>query len=154
MIPEGQAGSRESSAPKCIDARYVSSLAPFRPVDGHKGTFGTLLIRAGSPGMGGAAVMCCEAGLRSGTGLVRLYSDRAMAGPILGSCPQALFTPLPDSAEETITVLDRLTADSDAVVFDSDHEHFIGYIASTIDDQTRVGVFTHGFDRVADDFVE
>ncbi|NLW88103.1 MAG: NAD(P)H-hydrate dehydratase [Clostridiaceae bacterium] len=117
MIPEGQAGSRESSAPKCIDARYVSSLAPFRPVDGHKGTFGTLLIRAGSPGMGGAAVMCCEAGLRSGTGLVRLYSDRAMAGPILGSCPQALFTPLPDSAEETITVLDRLTADSDAVVF-------------------------------------
>ena len=45
---------------------------PKRPVDGHKGTFGRVLIIAGSSGMSGAACLAGTAALRSGAGLVTL----------------------------------------------------------------------------------
>jgi len=47
---------------------------PPRPHDGHKGTFGTVLVVAGSRGLSGAAILAGRAGLRSGAGLVRVAS--------------------------------------------------------------------------------
>ncbi|MFO1053060.1 MAG: NAD(P)H-hydrate dehydratase [Planctomycetota bacterium] len=44
---------------------------PRRPRDGHKGTFGTVLVLAGSQGMLGAAILCARGALRGGAGLVR-----------------------------------------------------------------------------------
>lgn len=55
-----------------IDEEEASILLPDRLATGHKGTFGHLGVVAGSTGMTGAAVLCSEAGLRSGTGLVTL----------------------------------------------------------------------------------
>ena len=43
-----------------------------RPVDGHKGTFGKVLIIGGSVGMSGAPTLMGQAALRSGAGLVRV----------------------------------------------------------------------------------
>lgn len=43
---------------------------PDRPADGHKGTFGRVLIVAGSRGMSGAAALAGTAALRGGAGLV------------------------------------------------------------------------------------
>jgi NAD(P)H-hydrate epimerase len=45
---------------------------PRRVGDGHKGTFGTVLVVAGSRGMAGAAVLAGRAALRAGAGLVRV----------------------------------------------------------------------------------
>lgn len=45
---------------------------PRRPQDGHKGTFGTVLVVAGSRGMSGAAVLAGSGALRGGAGLVRV----------------------------------------------------------------------------------
>ncbi|MBO5437042.1 MAG: NAD(P)H-hydrate dehydratase [Thermoguttaceae bacterium] len=42
-----------------------------RPRDGHKGTFGTVLVIGGSLGMSGAAALCAMAALRTGAGLVK-----------------------------------------------------------------------------------
>ncbi|NLO63025.1 MAG: NAD(P)H-hydrate dehydratase [Clostridiaceae bacterium] len=111
----GSEFSRE--APKCIDSSMISTLAPYRPADGHKGTFGTLLIRAGSPGMDGAAIMCCTAGLRSGTGLVRLISGRQIAGPLLNTCPQAVFDAAPESVDDIVSLLKTRSDEADAVVY-------------------------------------
>lgn len=55
-----------------IDRFEARALLPPRPVDGHKGSFGHLLVVAGSPGKSGAAVMTATAGLRAGAGLVTL----------------------------------------------------------------------------------
>lgn len=44
---------------------------PDRPADGHKGTFGTVLVVAGSPTFPGAAVLACRGALRGGAGRVR-----------------------------------------------------------------------------------
>lgn len=66
----------DAMAEKCVPARGQSC---------HKGTFGRLLIIAGSENMSGAAAMNLKAALRSGAGLVKLASvpaviDRAAAG--------------------------------------------------------------------------
>ena len=43
-----------------------------RPPDSNKGNFGRVLVVAGSRGMSGAAVLCANAALRGGAGLVKL----------------------------------------------------------------------------------
>ena len=48
----------------------LPSLPP-RPADSNKGSFGRILIIAGSRGMSGAAVLCASAALRGGAGLVK-----------------------------------------------------------------------------------
>lgn len=49
----------------------LASLPP-RRADSNKGTFGKVLVVAGSRGMSGAAVLCGSAALRGGAGLVRV----------------------------------------------------------------------------------
>ncbi len=45
---------------------------PKRSRDGHKGTYGRVLIVAGNRGMSGAAILCGKAALRGGAGLVQV----------------------------------------------------------------------------------
>src|ERR1700682_5194727 len=45
---------------------------PDRPKDGHKGTFGTVVVLAGSRGFTGAAYLSATAAARSGAGIVKL----------------------------------------------------------------------------------
>ncbi|NBO92810.1 MAG: NAD(P)H-hydrate dehydratase [Planctomycetia bacterium] len=52
---------------------------PARPTDAHKGTFGTVIVVAGSVGMSGAAVLCGSAALRGGAGLVKLVVPELIA---------------------------------------------------------------------------
>ena len=54
------------------DEKWVAARLPGRPPDAHKGTFGTAIVIAGSPGLTGAAAMAAEAALRSGAGLCTL----------------------------------------------------------------------------------
>ena len=63
-----------------------------RDESGNKGTFGKLLIIAGSKQISGAAALCATAALRSGAGMVRVYTEESNR-PILGSLlPEALMT--------------------------------------------------------------
>ena len=55
-----------------ITGQMVRALLPARPAESHKGSYGRLLLLAGSPGMTGAAVLAAEAALRGGAGLVYL----------------------------------------------------------------------------------
>jgi ADP-dependent NAD(P)H-hydrate dehydratase len=61
-----------------VTVTAVPSLPP-RAADGNKGTFGRVLVIAGSRGMSGAAVLCASAALRGGAGLVKA----AVPGEIL-----------------------------------------------------------------------
>ncbi len=58
------------------EAREMRALLPPRPFGSHKGTFGHLLVLAGSQGKTGAAAMAAEAALRAGAGLVTLGDPR------------------------------------------------------------------------------
>jgi NAD(P)H-hydrate epimerase len=57
---------------------------PPRPVDGHKGLFGRVLVVAGSSGMSGAAVLAGTAALRAGAGLVQVATP-ADAHPVVAA---------------------------------------------------------------------
>jgi NAD(P)H-hydrate epimerase len=56
---------------------------PSRASSSHKGTFGTVLVVAGSPAFPGAAVLCSLGALRGGAGKVKAL----VAGPESGSLP-------------------------------------------------------------------
>jgi ADP-dependent NAD(P)H-hydrate dehydratase len=60
---------------------------PRRPFDGHKGTFGTVLVVAGSCGLAGAATLAGRAALRSGAGLVRVACPHDIQNVVAASYP-------------------------------------------------------------------
>lgn len=76
---------------------------PPRPDEGHKGTFGRLLLIAGSRGMSGAAILAGQGALRGGAGLVSIAVPRSIQSIVAASEPSYLTIPLEDDAEGRLT---------------------------------------------------
>lgn len=62
-----------------------------RRQDGHKGSFGKVLLFAGSVKTPGAALLAGEAVLRSGAGMLRLVSPKENREPVLTKLPEAMY---------------------------------------------------------------
>ena len=74
-----------------INKDLIEGLKLQRSPGGNKGSFGQLLVLAGSKYMTGAPCLTVSAALRSGTGLVKLFtSDEAMAS-VKVNCPCAIL---------------------------------------------------------------
>ncbi|HEX8911730.1 MAG TPA: NAD(P)H-hydrate dehydratase [Humisphaera sp.] len=69
---------------------------PPRPKVGHKGTFGRVLVLAGSDAMFGAAVLSGTAALRMGSGLVQLALPKPAVPFALSITPELISLPLSD----------------------------------------------------------
>lgn len=82
----------------------LPSLSP-RPVDGHKGTFGRVLITGGSRGMAGAIGLAGIAALRGGTGLVTLACPESISQCVSSYEPSYLTLPLPDDQDGKLSLL-------------------------------------------------
>ncbi|OPZ31064.1 MAG: Bifunctional NAD(P)H-hydrate repair enzyme Nnr [Lentisphaerae bacterium ADurb.BinA184] len=78
------------SAGQAVFAADVRAWLPRRPADGHKGTFGHVLIVGGSADYTGAPVLAGAAALRGGCGLVILAVPAAIRATLRG-LPQALI---------------------------------------------------------------
>ncbi len=95
------------------DEKWVKNILPNRPLDAHKGTFGTSLIIAGSINYTGAALLAGKAAYRIGSGLVTLAVPSTIHTALAGQFPEATWLPLPEkdgaiSAEATEIVLENL----------------------------------------------
>jgi len=72
---------------ECADAQ---ALLPVRAADGHKGTFGHVLVVAGSEGMAGAACLCANAAIHGGAGLVTAACCASVRLPMQTLAPCAM----------------------------------------------------------------
>lgn len=79
---------------------------PSRPFDGHKGTFGTVIVVGGCPTMIGAPALCAAAALRSGAGLVKLATTQAVLPWALTIEPSATGIVLTGRVREDLRRLD------------------------------------------------
>jgi len=69
----------------------VQELLPKRRRDGNKGTFGKLLLVAGSETMAGAAVLAAKAAYRTGVGMVKVITPAENRSILQGAVPEALM---------------------------------------------------------------
>ena len=101
-----------------VDEDYVAALLPERPLDAHKGTFGTALIAAGSVNYTGAALLAGKAAYRIGAGLVTLAIPSTLHSTLAGQFPESTWVLLPhkmgviaaDAANVLLENLERATA--------------------------------------------
>ncbi|MBI5665755.1 MAG: NAD(P)H-hydrate dehydratase [Nitrospirae bacterium] len=83
------------------DAR---SLIPVRPKYSHKGTYGHVLIVAGSRGKTGAALMAAKACLRAGAGLVTIGVPETLVNSFQSRVTEEMLLPLPDKGNGTLSI--------------------------------------------------
>jgi NAD(P)H-hydrate epimerase len=80
------------------DPVLIRSLLPARPIDAHKGTFGKVMIVAGSMLYTGAPVLSATAAYRAGAGLVTLATPRTIHPIVASKINEATFLPLADQS--------------------------------------------------------
>jgi NAD(P)H-hydrate epimerase len=76
----------------------VPQLLP-RAAEANKGTFGRVLVVAGSRGMSGAPVLCATAALRGGAGLVRVAIPAGIQAIVASANPCYMTAALPEDTE-------------------------------------------------------
>ncbi|HEX5807024.1 MAG TPA: NAD(P)H-hydrate dehydratase [Anaerolineales bacterium] len=77
------------------EADSIAAMLPERPLESHKGTFGTALIAAGSLNYTGAAFLAGEAAYRVGAGLVTMAVPAPVHVALAGRLPEATWVLLP-----------------------------------------------------------
>lgn len=80
-----------------------------RSVNGHKGTFGKVLLIAGSVNMAGAAVLSATAAYRSGCGLVRIVSPEENRTILQTSVPEAILTTYQERKVDSTAINEALS---------------------------------------------
>ncbi len=76
---------------------WVRSVLPSRPVVSNKGTFGKLMVVAGSVNYTGAAFLACTGALRVGVGLVTLAAPISLHAALASKLTESTHLPLPES---------------------------------------------------------
>ena len=82
-----------------VTAGFVREALPPRAPDGHKGTFGRVLIVGGSVGFTGAPYLTAAGAVRAGCGLVYLGVPRCIWPVEAGRCISSMPFPLPDDTD-------------------------------------------------------
>lgn len=85
---------------------------PDRPADGHKGSFGKVVIVGGSANMIGAPAFAALAALRMGCGLAYIVVERSVLPFVLTVAPESVGVPVGGGSDD----LDKALAAADAVV--------------------------------------
>lgn len=103
-----------------LDDPGIAALLPERPARGHKGTFGTLLVVAGSIDYAGAALLVCRAAGRTGVGLVTLAVPESLQPLFAAKVVEATTMALPEDDVEEVDPEPAL-----ARILDHEHEAIV-----------------------------
>lgn len=83
-----------------VTPRELSSWLPPRPDVSHKGTYGSVGIVAGSSVYAGAAIMAARAALRTGCGLVYIFTTAHLNPVYKIALPEAITRIVPSASED------------------------------------------------------
>lgn len=87
-----------SDATRSITQRWVAERLPARPERAHKGTFGRVLVVAGSLEFPGAALLTGLGAARAGAGLVCVATAQTVAARLAGAVPELTWMLLDEEA--------------------------------------------------------
>ncbi|TRZ48068.1 MAG: NAD(P)H-hydrate dehydratase [Dehalococcoidia bacterium] len=80
-----------------ITTEWVKSVLPRRPLEANKGSFGRVLVVAGSINYIGAAYLACSGAIRVGAGLVTLATATSLQPILASKLTEVTYLPLPES---------------------------------------------------------
>ena len=103
-----------------LDEDTAIALLPKRPPRGHKGSFGKLLVIAGSLDYAGAALLVCRGAGRAGVGLVTLAVPETLQPLFAAKVVEATTMALPEDDVEEIDPEPAL-----ARILDHDHDAIV-----------------------------
>lgn len=86
-----------------LESRDALAAFPPREAAAHKGSYGHLLVVAGSAGKSGAAALCAMAGLRVGAGLVTLAAPESLHDTLAARHSEVMVEPLPETPGRTLS---------------------------------------------------
>lgn len=95
-----------------LEKAHVGRLVKRRPRDAHKGTFGHVLVIAGSRGKTGAALLATGAAGRAGAGLVTLAAAGGLQPVLEGHVREAMTAALPDAGDGVAALDDGRAVDA------------------------------------------
>jgi hydroxyethylthiazole kinase-like uncharacterized protein yjeF len=110
-VPDGAVG---------LDDAAMADLLPARDVRGHKGSFGKVLVIAGSLDYAGAALLVCRGAGRAGAGLVTLAVPESLQPLFAAKVVEATTMALPEDDVEEVDPDPSL-----ARILDHDHDAIV-----------------------------
>ncbi len=93
---------------KLINEDWVNLHVKHRISNGHKKTFGHVLVIAGSDGKAGAAILCSKAALHSGCGMVTAMIPTIAVTILLEQCPEMMYITSTSVKEVDLTNFDAV----------------------------------------------
>ncbi|MCY4366356.1 MAG: NAD(P)H-hydrate dehydratase [Chloroflexi bacterium] len=96
-MPDGM--GQDGVSLELLTPDWVGSKLPPRSLDSHKGTYGHLLVVAGSRNYVGAACLVARAAHRSGVGLVTLATPESVYPIVASQLTETVHLPLPEDGE-------------------------------------------------------
>ncbi|HEY55668.1 MAG TPA: NAD(P)H-hydrate dehydratase [Dehalococcoidia bacterium] len=98
----GAGGGGEAGAGYIGDA-WAKALLPERPSQANKGSFGRVLVVAGSMNYVGAAYLACSGAMRVGAGVVTLATTGRLQSILASKLTEVTYLPLPESRPGTLS---------------------------------------------------
>ena len=91
-----------------INIDWVKEHVKHRATNGHKKSFGHVLVIAGSEGKAGAAILCAHAALHSGCGMVTSMIPKDAVTVLLAQCPEVMYTQDEKIQSLDLTIFDAI----------------------------------------------
>ena len=104
-VPAGEVGRGVTTF--LLEAGDIRPSFPARAADSHKGTFGHLLVVAGSRGRTGAAALAARAALRTGAGLCTVATPASQQPVVAGLGLEYMTEALPETASGALALAAR-----------------------------------------------
>jgi hydroxyethylthiazole kinase-like uncharacterized protein yjeF len=100
-IPEALA---EAITTEFITDRWARTVLPQRPRNANKGSFGRVMVTAGSINYIGAAYLACSGAMRAGAGLVTLAIPGSLQPILAAKLTETTYLPLPETKPGAISI--------------------------------------------------